>query len=232
MEPDTLSGQIGEALSISLPDGATSARRYRPTAERQGQPLFVFAHGAGAGHGHPFIVTVASRLAELGVEVVTFNFPYMERRRRVPDKAPVLEACFRAVIDTVSLPARASHLFIGGKSMGGRMATHLASQGVDGLRGVIALGYPLHPPGKPDQLRVSHLPGISVPLLVVQGERDPFGTPDELKKAFAGMRAPVRLEIVTGGDHSLSVRAGRRGSVDPSVVGLVVEWMRQVQPWD
>jgi predicted alpha/beta-hydrolase family hydrolase len=96
-------------------------------------------------------------------------------------------------------------LFIGGKSMGGRMATHLGAAHIAGLSGILVFGYPLHPPGKPDQLRVAHLPSIAVPVLVVQGERDTFGTPQELKPALASMSAPADLHVVAKGDHSLAL---------------------------
>ena len=171
----------------------------------------VLAHGAGAGERHPFMVTMARGLAERGIDVVTFDFPYMREKRRVPDKAPLLEAAFReAIAEALERSAKAlrhdaSRLFIGGKSMGGRMATHLAAQGLEKLRGVVALGYPLHPPGKPEQLRVAHLPSIQVPVLIVQGERDAFGTPEELKPVIREMTAPVTLHVVAQGDHSLVV---------------------------
>jgi uncharacterized protein len=171
----------------------------------------VLAHGAGAGEKHPFMVMMARGLAERGIDVVTFDFPYMRDKRSVPDKAPVLEASFRETIadafdrSAEALRDTATRLFIGGKSMGGRIATHLAAQGVDGLRGVVALGYPLHPPGKPEQQRTAHLPAIRVPVLIVQGERDTFGTPEELKPAIEGMSAPVTLHVVPQGDHSLAV---------------------------
>lgn len=181
---------------------------YPAAADRALGILLVLAHGAGAGERHPLMTAFGGGLSARGVDVVTFNFPYMDQKRRVPDKAPVLEARFRDVIDAARQDRRSSHrLFIGGKSMGGRMATHLAAQGrVDGLGGVITLGYPLHPPGKPDQPRTAHLPAIAVPVLIIQGEHDVFGTPSELAPVTATMPAPVTLHVVTGGDHSLKVR--------------------------
>lgn len=171
--------------------------------------LVVLAHGAGAGEKHPFMTAMARGLAERGIDVVTFEFPYMRAKRRAPDKAPVLEAAFRDAIGEalgrVGGTAQTIRLFIGGKSMGGRIATHLAAQGLEGLRGVVALGYPLHPPGKPEQLRVAHLPAIKVPVLIVQGERDAFGTPDELRPVIDTMPAAVTLHVIAGGDHSLAV---------------------------
>jgi len=184
----------------------------------------VLAHGAGAGQRHPFIVNVARRLRAAGIDVTTFDFPYMEQRRRVPDSAPVLEHRFRQVIEQVRTAGGGSRLFIGGKSMGGRIATQLAAQG-EAVDGVFALGYPLHPPGKPQQLRSAHLPTITVPVLIVQGERDPFGTPSELEPVIATMRAPVRLETVAAGDHSLAVRGVPSDQLFEWLASVIVEWI-------
>jgi uncharacterized protein len=187
----------------------------------------ILAHGAGAGQRHPFIVAFARGLAARGIDVITFDFPYMRERRRVPDKAPILESSFREVMAATGGAADRGPLFIGGKSMGGRIATHLAAQGVDRLAGVVALGYPLHPPGRPDQLRVAHLPDIRVPVLIVQGERDAFGTPDELRPALATMNADVTLHVVRGADHSLAVRRRTPQSYD-DVLDVVGSWIKTI----
>ena len=187
--------------------------------------LLVLAHGAGAGQRHPFMIAVARGLAERGVDVVTFDFPYMQGKRKVPDKAPVLEACFRAVVASCRADLK---LFIGGKSMGGRIATHLGAQGLEGLRGIVALGYPLHPPGRPDQPRTAHLPSIEVPVLIVQGERDTFGTPSELAPVIATMRAPVTLHVVAGGDHSLGVRGRTPEETRAPVLDAIAAWIYSV----
>src|SRR5262245_12036930 len=134
--------------------------------EQRTDTAVVLAPGAGSDMRHPWLVAVADALSQRGFSTVRFNFPYKERRGRIPDPAPVLEACYRAVLAQLredrELDAR--RLMIGGKSMGGRMASHLAAAGepVDGL---LFLGYPLHPAGKPDKLRVAHLGRISVPML-------------------------------------------------------------------
>ena len=168
--------------------------------------LFVFAHGAGAGQHHPFMAGVSRALAARGIDVVTFDFPYKRLQKAAPDRPPVLEPSFREVVDAARRWSRATRLCIGGKSMGGRMATHLAAQGLESLSGVVCFGYPLHPPGKPDQLRVAHLPSITTPVLIIQGERDAFGTPDELRPHLDAMTADVHLHVIARGDHSLSVR--------------------------
>lgn len=218
-------------LSVALSGGGTtSATVYSADHPRNG--LLVLAHGAGAGQRHPFMMAVARGLAARGIHVVTFDFPYMQQKRRVPDKAPVLEDCFRAVIEAARVegglprdPDAARRLFIGGKSMGGRMATHLGAQGVEGLHGIVALGYPLHPPGKPEQPRTAHLPSISVPVLIVQGERDPFGTPSELAPVVQAMRAAVTLHVVAGGDHSLAVCGRTPEETRAPMLDAIAAWM-------
>jgi uncharacterized protein len=184
----------------------------------------VLAHGAGAGQKHPFMVAAAKGLAARGISVVTFDFPYMRARRHVPDKAPLLERAFREVVEAAREWRGARHVFIGGKSMGGRMATHLGAQGLDGLLGIVALGYPLHPPGRPDKPRVEHLPSIRVPVLIVQGERDTFGTPDELKPVIATMSAKVTLHVVPGGDHSLAVRGKKKDEAFNDALDVVAHF--------
>ena len=185
----------------------------------------ILAHGAGAGRSHPFMVAFARGLSDRGIDVVTFDFPYMQQRRHVPDKAPVLERSFLDEIDRAR--AAGGRLFIGGKSMGGRIATHLGARGVDGVAGIIALGYPLHPPGKPEQLRDAHLPDIRVPLLIVQGERDAFGTPEELKPVLARMAADVTLHVVERADHSLTRGKGPQNYDD--VLDVISGWMKTVR---
>ena len=180
------------------------ARTY--PAERPSRALFVFAHGAGAGQHHPFMAGVSRALAARGIDVVTFDFPYKRLQKSAPDRPPVLEQSFREVVAAAQRWSKATRLFIGGKSMGGRIATHLAAQGLESLSGVVCFGYPLHPPGKPEQLRVAHLPSMAVPMLIIQGERDAFGTPDELRPHLEAMKPAVKLHVIARGDHSLSVR--------------------------
>jgi len=173
----------------------------------------VLGHGAGAPQTSDFMVDFAGALARRGISTVTFNFPYMEEGRRLPDRAPVLEACFRAVIEAVRGRAAAgqSRLVIGGKSLGGRMASHVAAAGLDGLAGLVFLGYPLHPPGQPEKLRAAHLARIREPMLFVQGARDAFGTPEELAPILAPLGPSVRVHVVADGDHSFKVP--KRGPV-------------------
>jgi predicted alpha/beta-hydrolase family hydrolase len=187
--------------------------------------LLVFAHGAGAGETHPFMTGYARALAGRGIDVVTFDFPYMAQKRRAPDRPPVLEQAFRDAV-AVARDGRERHrVFVGGKSMGGRIATHLATDAGHGLSGVLSLGYPLHPPGKVEQRRIAHFPDIAVPWLIMQGERDAFGTPAELQSELAAVPSPVQLHVVTGGDHSLAVKGRSVEDVRAEVVDAIVRFV-------
>jgi predicted alpha/beta-hydrolase family hydrolase len=204
---------MAERLTIELADGTTtSALAYQAAGDPRADITFVLAHGAGAPQQSPFIVEFARGLAARGIDVLTFNFLYTEQRRKVPDRTERLDACYRAAIGAARTQFGRPTVFIGGKSMGGRIATHLAAAddatGL-GIAGVIALGYPLHPPGKPEQLRATHLPRIRVPMLIVQGSRDPFGTPDELRPVLATLESTVTLHVIDNGDHSLVPSRGR-----------------------
>jgi len=189
--------------------GRVGGRIYEAAPPRAGVTL-VLAHGAGAPQVSPFMVTFAEALAARGLDTVTFDFPYMEARRRVPDRGPLLEACYGAVVRRLAghPGLETNRMVIGGKSMGGRIASQMAARDRDASRlvaGLVFLGYPLHPPGKPAELRTRHLPSIAQPMLCVQGERDPFGSPDELRSVFDGLPAVVDLVVIEGGDHSFKV---------------------------
>jgi len=179
----------------------------------------VLAHGAGAGQHSPFIVSFAQALSTLGLDVVTFNFPYIEEKRRVPDRGPVLEETYRAVIDTVraQLDSARRALFIGGKSMGGRIATQVAAADAAlPVSGLVLLGYPLHPPGQPQKLRDAHLPFVRRPMLFVQGSRDTFGTPEELAPILTRLEPAPAVHVVDGGDHSFKL--GRKDSAKQAAI--------------
>jgi hypothetical protein len=180
---------------------------------------------------NPLLVAVADALAEHGLPTVRFNFPYTERAGRRPDPAPVLEACYRAVVAQVrgdrELSAR--RLVIGGKSMGGRMASHLAAAG-EAVDGLLFLGYPLHPAGKPEQLRVARLERIRAPMLFLAGTRDALCRLDLLRAALAPL-PHATLHVIEDGDHSFAVR--KRSGRDPAavrdeIVQASVAWLRAV----
>ena len=146
----------------------------------------------------------------------------------MPDPNAKLEACYRAVIETVAR-RKLGKLAIGGKSMGGRIASQVAAVGAADVAGLVLLGYPLHPPGKPEELRVKHLPAIETPMLFVQGSRDAFGTPEELRPFMRKLKARAELHVVEGGDHSLKVpkRSGlSQADVYKSVQDRIDQWLR------
>jgi predicted alpha/beta-hydrolase family hydrolase len=209
--------------------GETSALRY--AAEDPRAPVLVLAHGAGAGQRSQFMTAFSGAMQARGITAVTFDFPYMRHHRRAPDRAPVLEATWRAVLQHITAggagPAR---VVIGGKSMGGRIASHVLSdpaRPLPSVVGLVLLGYPLHPPGQPDRLRTAHLPLLGTPTLVVQGSHDAFGAEQEVREAFAAVRASVDWLIVPGGDHSFKVRrAGRtQAEIFEDVYATVARWV-------
>jgi predicted alpha/beta-hydrolase family hydrolase len=212
------------------PNGVTTALIYSGA----GSATLILGHGAGTGQRSPFMAGFARAIAALGVDVVTFDFLYIEQGRRLPDRAPLLEACYRAVIEAVRAHVEAARrtLFIGGKSMGGRIATQVAAADRDAtIAGLVLLGYPLHPPGRPDRRRDAHLPAVKRPMLFVQGERDTFGTPGELSPVLAPLDPPPALHVVAGGDHSLKVSRGdaaAQAAVYDGVQRAIVEWITRL----
>ena len=213
-----------------------------PARERRLHLSFHSASANVAIHVNPRLavrlVSFATAFAELGVQAITFNFLYTEQRRRIPDRRPALEACYAAVVQAVRAELRSTttNLFIGGKSMGGRMATHLGAyldKWGDAPKPscVIAFGYPLSPPrGKRTGDRVAHLKALTIPTLIVQGTRDPFGGPDEVREAIfdGSSKPPVDILTVQGGDHSLAVlkSSGRdQAAVQNEILDAVAAWM-------
>jgi predicted alpha/beta-hydrolase family hydrolase len=215
---------------VEVEGGPITARHF---AGAPGSPLLVLAHGAGADQRHRFMVAVARRLSERGVSVVTFNFLYTERKRRAPDRAPVLEATWTTVLEAVVSRLKPSGpVAVGGKSMGGRIASQVvasksASDAWRRVAGLVLLGYPLHPPGQRDKLRVAHLPAIAVPILLVQGTRDTFGTREEIEPVFGALKTRVDYELIEGGDHSFAVpkSAGTESGILDRVADRVHQWL-------
>lgn len=192
--------------------------------------VVVLAHGAGAGMSHPFMESVAKGLAARNVVVVRFNFGYVEAGKKAPDRQPVLEETFKEVAAHVRSELDPARLFLGGKSMGGRIASHLAAAGSP-CDGLVFLGYPLHPPGRPERIRDAHLYELEVPMLFVEGTRDPFCPLETLDEVRAKMRAPVEVAVVDDGDHSFRVRkASGRSSEEAldEVVERVADWIQRL----
>lgn len=179
----------------------------------------LLAHGAGQGMDSPFMAGFAAGLAANGMHVARFEFPYMRRRRAEgvkapPDRQPVLLDAWRAALDAFGDGPRC---VIGGKSLGGRMAAAIADAA--GARALLCLGFPFHPPGKPDRLRLADLAGIATPTLILQGTRDPFGTPEEV--AGYALSPAVRIHWIADGDHSWHPRkASGRSDADTLAEGV------------
>ena len=227
-----------ERLTIDVSDhGQVTGLVYLATPRDRFGVTLVLAHGAGAAQSSPFMVRFASGLSARGLDVVTFDFLYTEQRRRVPDRTEKLEVCFRAVVTTVRThdSLAGNVLCLGGKSMGGRIASHLAAaEGAASdrvIEGLVFLGYPLHPPGKPQQLRSAHLEKIRAPMLFVQGSRDPFGTPAELKPILESLSAKATLREVENGDHSLAPSRVKSvvDQVYDEIQDTVVSWAKTVK---
>jgi predicted alpha/beta-hydrolase family hydrolase len=222
---------MSEQIAVEIAaDQQVTATVYPVAKREQAGVTLILGHGAGAGQTSGFMVSFASGLAARGIEMVTFNFLYMEQGRRLPDPKDKLEACYRAVIETVAHRKRGrAKLAIGGKSMGGRIASQVAAGGAPDVAGLVLLGYPLHPPGKKDQLRAKHLSGIKAPMLFVQGSRDAFGTPQELRPILKKLKVPAELYEVAGGDHSFKVlkRAGvTQEDTYKAVLDRIEQWLR------
>jgi uncharacterized protein len=219
---------------IALPGGgAVSAVVALPPGFRRpgAVPAVILAHGAGADMRSPFMSFVHAALAREGFVTVKFNFPYTEAHRRAPDPRPVLERCYRAVLDAVARDRRLAPpwIAIGGKSLGGRIASYLAAEGAP-VRALVLLGYPLHPAGRPDTLRADHLPAVRVPMLFVQGTRDPLCDPARLQPVLA--RLPrATLHAIADGDHSFRPpRRAKRPDADVwgEAAAVTADWLRGV----
>jgi uncharacterized protein len=189
--------------------GRVSALLERPPAARL---LYVLAHGAGAGMRHPFLTSVARALAERGIATFRYQFPYMEARTRRPDPPGVLEAAVRAAVAAAASAAPGLPLVAGGKSLGGRMTSNAqAKQPLAGVRGLVFLGFPLHPPKRPGDARAEHLSAVTVPMLFLQGTRDDLADLQLLEPVCRRLGERATLHVVEGADHSFKVlkRSGR-----------------------
>lgn len=215
-------------ISIEQHESVT-ALLYSAAKQKRAGVTIILGHGAGANQLSGFMRLFAAGLAERGVDVVTFNFLYTEQGRKIPDPAPRLEGCYRAVIDAAvkHKKLKGNRLVIGGKSMGGRIASQVAVQNGEHIDGLVFLGYPLHPPGRPEKLRSEHLPRIKAPMLFIQGSRDAFGKKEEIAATIKKLKLPAKLYAVEGGDHSLKVpkKAGTQQDVYDHAMDQIVAWL-------
>lgn len=190
--------------------------------------LYVLAHGAGAGMRHPFLESISQRLAERSIATLRYQFPYMERRARRPDPPAVAAATVRAAVIEAARVAPGLPLVAGGKSFGGRMtSTAQAEAPLPGVRGLVFLGFPLHPPGRPGDSRAEHLAQVRIPMLFLQGDRDDFADLKLLKPVLKRLGDRATLHLLEGGDHSFHVlkRSGKTADdVMRELLDAMVDW--------
>ena len=206
--------------TVDVGDRTTSAEYDAPSSGEEAA-LFVCAHGAGGNMADRSVLATAKALRERGLGVVRFNFLYKERESGRPDPMPRLTATFEAVVSRVRDELAPRRLIIGGRSMGGRAASVLASEGFD-ADGLLLFAYPLHPPGQAEKLRTEHLPRIRMPVLAFSGTRDPFCTPALMESAVASVTAPWEMVWVDDADHSFHVLKSS-GRTDAQVMGEMAD---------
>jgi uncharacterized protein len=202
-----------ETLQMDTVKGIVSAKYARP---RSPFATIVVAHGAGAGMDHPFLVGFARACLEEGIATMRFNFPYIERGSRSPDTEAVLRDTWRAAFEAAWKRRKKEPVWASGKSLGGRLASMCAADAEIRPAGLVFLGYPLHPPGKPERIRDEHLFRIEAPMLFLQGASDPFASPELLRRVVEKLGARATLVPFEGGGHSFEVRGRKR---DPREVG-------------
>ena len=179
----------------------------------------------------PLLIYMQRYLAEKAIAAVRFNFLYTEKGKRAPDRRPLLDACWRSVADWTRGELEPKSLLLSGKSMGGRIASHIVSEGYT-CEGLFFLGYPLHPPGKTEQLRKEHLPSINVPMLFVAGTRDPLSKLELLEPIIRDLGPKATLHLIEGGDHSFKVpkRSGRTADeVQEEIARAVFRWIESLK---
>ena len=211
--------------------GEVSALLLRPADARW---LYVFGHGAGAGMRHRFMGAASDALAAQGIATLRYQFPYMEQRSRRPDPLPILLATVRAAVATARQAAPDRPLLAGGKSMGGRMTSQAAAaeEGLEGVRGLVFFGFPLHPPGAPGTSRADHLDHAPQPMLFLQGTRDKLADLDLLRPVIDRLGARATLHIVDGADHSFALpkRTGRdEADVLRDLARTTSEWTHKLK---
>jgi predicted alpha/beta-hydrolase family hydrolase len=220
-----------EKLRFAVPEhGEVSALLLRPAEARW---LLALAHGAGAGMSHPFLAKLAEELAETGIATLRYQFPYMEEAwRRVPDRLEALIATVAAAVNVAAEAAPGLPLLAGGKSLGGRMTSHAAAQGLlPQVKGLVFFGFPLHPPNRPGTQRAEHLAKVPQPMLFLQGTRDTLADLTLLRPICEKLGARTTLHIIPEADHSFHVLK-RSGKSDPEVMselaGITASWAEKL----
>jgi uncharacterized protein len=215
-------------VTIETPKGPVSGSLI---PARDAVAMLALAPGAGSGFDHPFLSGFAEAIAELGVSTLRFNFLYKERGRKSPDPEQTLRDAWLAGFEEATARAKGAPVFVGGKSLGGRIASMCVADGMPAA-GVVFLGYPLHPPGKPERIRDEHLYRIDVPMLFIQGTRDPFAQPELLAKVLKKLGDEAKHVSIEGGDHSFRA-PGKKPSDREIGAGLAepaAAFIREVAP--
>ncbi len=220
-----------EHLQLEVEGGGNvSALLSRPAKARR---LLVLAHGAGAGMSHPFMEKLAGELGCVGVSTLRYQFPYMEKQRRVPDSLAILTATVVAAVRAAAETVPGLALLAGGKSMGGRMTSQAAAQQpLDGVRGLVFFGFPLHPPNRPGTKRADHLAKVTVPMLFLQGARDTLADLNLLRPVCANLGSRATLHVIATADHSFHVlkSSGRSDAeVLRELAETVVSWAERIE---
>lgn len=214
-------------LNIRIADESVSALLIRPP---DAKALYLFAHGAGAGMMHRSMASNAAGLAERGIATLRYQFPYMEKRSKRPDPPRIAHAAVRAAAAEAARVAPDLPLFAGGRSFGGRMTSQAqALEPLPGVRGLVFIGFPLHPAGKPGIERAEHLSGVAVPMLFVSGRRDALAEMDLLKPMVAELGDRASLYVVADADHSLKVpaRSGRTSAqAETEALDAIADWVK------
>lgn len=207
-------------IRIETPAGEVSALIDEPS---HGARYLVLGHSAGGSvNGPPSFASFARALADAGIGAVRFNFAYREAGRKMPDRTAVMEATYRAVAEHAA--RFADSLLIGGRSMGGRIGSHIVAQGFP-CDGLVFISYPLHPPGKPEKIRDAHLPQITRPMLWLQGAQDDFARADLLDATVASLPTAT-LHRIDGADHALLVRGRTPADITAELVATTAQWAR------
>jgi predicted alpha/beta-hydrolase family hydrolase len=217
---------------ITIPVGGSGTVSGLLTIPPKALAAYVLAHGAGAGMTHPFMAAVADELAERNIATLRYQFPYMEQKKKRPDPPALAHATVRAAVAAARERMPALPLFAGGKSFGGRMTSQAqAKEPLPGVRGLIFLGFPLHPANKPSHERAAHLTEVTVPMLFLQGTRDALAHLDQLEPVCAALGARATLTLFEDADHSFHVPA-RSGRTDKQVRTAMIDglaaWIARV----
>ena len=214
-------------ITVSTDTQVSSVWSVPPSYDAENGTVLILAHGNDMDN--PLLTAVHTELAQRDLLTIRFNFPYKERGWKLPDRAPILEATWRAVIAAVRDDPKLSpkQMFFGGKSMGGRIVSQVVAAGT-GCAGLVFLGYPLHPANRPEKLRAHHLPMIRCPMLFIQGTRDALCNLDLLKASLNRLQVPAKLHVIEGGDHSFNVlKSLGRGQpeVQHEIIQVVAGWL-------